>query len=419
MPAMSAPVPQPIRLKDLAAPQLAPELRTMMVEMAPASPHAIYTEQAVLDAARAQTGLGDFGDESCRAHLRPALAALDADSGHRAFGRLGNFNRIVRHVANRLRLEQLSGQRPEIEQLRISRPIIIAGLPRSGTTHMHNLLGEDPRSRCLPAGAPARGAGGGGGRGPRITRCREALAAQDAVPPYFRNMHEMTPEHAHEEIELAMMGCSSMLLEACGMAPSWRDHYLAQDQRPSYRYMARALKAVQWQRGAAGWVLQSPQHIEQLPTLAAAFPDATFVFPPRDPVAIVVSLSTMLSYIFFRLSRDLVRPKEVAAYWHDRLLRMITSCARDHGQLPPERTLEVAFDDFMADPMAWMARICQAAGRELTADAHRAPPSYQASHQRDRFGRIVHDTGELGLDIAQLRRDFHFYMERFSRRAAY
>ncbi len=414
----------PVHLEDLDAPQLAPELRQMMAEMVAASPHAVYTEQAVLDTAREQTGLDDFGDESFRVQLRKALAAMDGDDGQSAFGRLSNFNLIVRNVANRLRLEQLISQHPEIEQLSIDRPIIIAGLPRSGTTHMHNLLGEDPHSRYLPYWEsmepvpPPEDQAAAGTEDPRITRCREALAMQDAVLPYFRNMHEMVPEHAHEEIELAMMNCSSMLFETYAMVPSWRDYYLSCDQGPSYRYMLRALKAVQWQRGPNAWVLKSPQHIEQLPTLAETFPDATFVLPHRDPVAIVVSLSTMLSYTF-RLSRDPVRPQEVAAYWSDRLLRMITACVRDHDKLPPARVVDVNFDDFMADPIALMERIYQTAGRELNAESRQALESYQASHQRGRFGRVIYDPEALGLDISKMREDFRFYMERFGLREEY
>ena len=413
-----------VRLEDLDAPQLALELRQVMAAAVDASPHATYTEQAVLDAAREQTGLDDFGDESFRVHLRQMLEAMAADSGQSAFGRLSNFNLIVRNVANRLRLEQLISLHPEIEQLGIREPIIIAGLPRSGTTHMHNLLVEDPRSRCLPYWEaiepvpPPEDRAAAGVEDPRITRCREALAMQDTVLPYFRNMHEMTPEHAHEEIELAMMDCSSMLVETYGMVPSWRDYYLSCDQGPSYRYMLRALKALQWQRGPTDWVLKSPQHIEQLPTLADTFPDATFVFPHRDPVAIVVSLSTMLSYTF-RLSRDPVRPKEVGAYWSDRLLRMITACVHDHDKLPAERVVDVRFDDFMADPIALMARIYQSAGREMTTEAHRALASYQASHQRGRFGRVLYDPEALGLDIPKMREAFRFYIERFGVREEY
>ena len=422
---MSTPAPQPLYIDDLSTPQLAPELRHLMADMVAAAPHATYTEQAVLEAASAQTGLDDFGANSFRVHLRAALEAMDADSDQSDFGRLSNFNCIVRNVANRLRLEQLISQHPEIEQLSIRRPIIIAGLPRSGTTHMHNLLGADPNSRCLPywesiepVPPPEDLAMAANGEDPRITRCRETLAMQDAVLPYFRNMHEMTPEHAHEEIELAMMDCSSMLFETYGMVPTWRDYYLAQDQRPSYCYMARALKALQWLRGPANWVLKSQQHIEQLPTLAETFPDATFVLPHRDPVAIVVSLSTMLSYTF-RLSRDPVRPKEVAAYWHDRLLRMLQAGIRDHDQLPTERRVDVAFDDFMADPMAVIANIYQVAGRDLSGTTLATLQCYQASHRRNRFGRIHYDIDALGLDIPQLRRDFRFYTERFGLREEY
>ena len=110
-----------------------------------------------------------------------------------------------------------------------------------------------------------------------------ALSFLDAAMPYFKRMHEMTVEHTHEEIQLLAIDFSTMLFETTAPMPTWRDHYLARDQRPSYAYLLRVLKVLQWLRGGTRWVLKSPQHLEQFPALVDTFPDATFVVTHRDP----------------------------------------------------------------------------------------------------------------------------------------
>ena len=51
---------------------------------------------------------------------------------------------------NRLLIQDLLTRHPEIHDVKIKAPIIVAGLPRSGTTHLLNLLAADSRLRSLP-----------------------------------------------------------------------------------------------------------------------------------------------------------------------------------------------------------------------------------------------------------------------------
>ena len=130
-----------------------------------------------------------------------------------------------------------------------------------------------------------------------------ALSFLDVAMPEFKRMHEMTVDHVHEEIQLLAIDFSSMLFETIAPMPSWRDDYLARDQRPSYAYLKKILQALQWLRGGTRWVLKSPQHLEQFPALRDTFPDATFVVTHRDPVSVTASMLTMLAYSL-RLGHD-------------------------------------------------------------------------------------------------------------------
>ena len=405
-----------VRIHDLAQPQLPSSVREMMEAVRAAPPE--LSETAVLGAAVAQTGLSDFGPEDFRERLGIVLEAMRADKDLHPFGVLTNFSILVRYAVNRLRIEDAYRCHPEIEEIEICQPIIIAGLPRSGTTHMLNLISSDPGLRSMPywesmEPLPVPGEEPGeDGEDLRIRRCRQALEMQDQIMPYFKNMHEMTPEHTHEEIELAGFDFSTMLFENYAIIPAWRDYFLAHDQRPAYRYIKRVLKLLQWQRGPERWILKSPQHMEQLGPLTEIFPDATFVLPHRDPLAILLSLGTMISYSA-RMSRAPVRPQHITAYWQDRLARMLRACVRDHHLLPEERTLDVNFDAFMADDIATVRNIYQLAGREMTDEIHASMRDYMQRHPRGRFGRVLYDVQALGIDRDEARALYRFYVECF------
>ena len=236
-------------------------------------------------------------------------------------------------MKNRLLIEDLLRRHPEILEERIVAPIVICGLPRTGTTHLHNLMSADPALRSLPyweslepvlaeRERPAPGA-----PDPRRERTEMALSFLDAAMPYFKRMHEMTVEHAHEEIQLLAIDFSTMLFETTAPMPMWRDAYLARDQRPSYAYLRRVLQVLQWLRGGTRWVLKSPQHLEQFPALVDTFPDATFVVTHRDPVSVTASMVTMLAYTA-RLTRDRVDVEGIGHYWADRLERMLRPLRR-------------------------------------------------------------------------------------------
>jgi len=137
--------PADIRIEDLASPELTP-IQKSVVEAA-GGMSVEFTEAAVLGAAREATGLSDFGADDFRARLAVWLQAVDEDEELGAVGRIGVFRDITRYATNRLRFEDLLKRHPEILDVEIDRPIIIAGLPRSGTTHLLNLIAADRRLR--------------------------------------------------------------------------------------------------------------------------------------------------------------------------------------------------------------------------------------------------------------------------------
>jgi hypothetical protein len=371
-----------------------------------------------MDAAVSETGLSEFGPDDFTSRLDVLCRSLREEARLNNAGLMAQAMLLTGLLRNRLLLEDLLQRHPEIRDVRIERPIVICGLPRTGTTHLHNLMSSDTTLRSLPyweSLEPVLAEGErppDGSPDPRWARTEMALAFIATAMPEFKRMHEMTLHHVHEEIQLFAIDFSSMLFETIAPIPTWRDHYLDRDQTPTYAYLKLIMQALQWLRGGSRWILKSPQHLEQFPALLATFPDATFVVTHRDPVSVTTSMVTMLAYSA-RLGHDVVDLEWIGDYWSDRLERMLRACVEFRDILPPSQSIDVRFDEFMKNDVEMVRRIYDLADQPLTDDAETAMTAFMAEHPRGRHGGILYDLTQFGFDRDQLTSSFQFYMDRF------
>ncbi len=404
-----------IRITDLANPELSDAQKAALA----------YGETleldlsvgAVLDAAAQATGLDDFGPDDFEERLGLWLSEPDEDPDRTQLGRLMVFNDCVRYASNRLRIHALLKAHPEIHDVEIPAPIIVVGLPRSGTTHLVNLIAADGRLRSMPLWEgqapvaeenPTRDE-----HDPRFARCQQAWEQMQAMSPLISAMHPMNPDHVHEELELMLPDFSSYNQEWVGRVPKWVDYYLAHDQRPHYEYMKTGLKILQWSMPRDRWVLKCPQHLEQLGPLVETFLDATFAVTHRDPVAVIQSAATMTCYAS-RMSYRTSDPEWYLDYWTRRMRQLLEASVRDRHLLPEDRTIDVLFHEFMADDFAMVERIYDVAGLEMNDAARAEIRAHLDDHGRGKHGRVVYDLrADFGAEPAKVREGFDFYLERF------
>ncbi len=406
--------PADLRLTDLADPVYPEAAQPIRDGLAGYGATLQLHPEALLDAARARTGLDDFGDAAFRERLEILCAALRTEAGLSDAGVAVVFEQLVGNLVNRLRLQALLTAHSEIEDIPIERPIIICGLPRTGTTHLHNLLAADPALRHLPYWESLEPfpAPDEADQRPRRDRCAAGLDIVNTSMPEFKRMHDMTVDHAHEEIQLLANDISGMLFETTYRIPAFAAHYKAHDQAASYAYLKTQLQAMQWLRGGTRWVLKSPQHLEQFPTLVKTFPDATFVVTHRDPAEVTLSMATMISYAA-RMATAHPDPVAISRYWLSRAEDLLNGCLRDRGVLPAGQSIDVRFEDFMADEETTVARVYELAGQPLTPAARAAMAQFRAEHPRGRHGGVRYDADDLGLDLQDVGRRLNRYRERF------
>jgi hypothetical protein len=406
-----------IRITDLARPVLS-RVEQQLVDSAP---EVTLSVEAVLSTARERTGLNDFGAEDFKERLALWLRLADEDRGLNRFGRAALLEQLVRYAACRLRVEDLLARHPEIARIPIDRPIIVSGMPRSGTTHLVNALATSPALRSMklwestePVPLPGEPVSfEENDANPRYRRSVEAWRILTSVLEHFPAMHDMAPDHIHEEVELQSPDFSSYVPDWLFRAPAWQRYYFSHDQTPHYAYGKRVLQAMTWYKGPDRWLMKSPPNMENLAAILKVYPDATMIIAHRDPVAVIQSAITMIAY-WDRIRRSEADLPGLAALWIDRVETTLRRCVQDRERMPAERTMDVLFHEYMADEKGTIERAWQLAGLPVNDEASRRIDAYLASNRRGRHGQVVYDLhGDFGVDVPALRRRFQFYYDRF------
>ena len=406
-------------ITDYANPRVPLWFRALNGCLAPVATRiAPLRREPLLQGARKRTGYDDFGDERFFEALDVFLKSLRQDAELTPVGRLMVTQLINGLLDNRLKAEALIKQRPEILGERIERPIIVLGLPRTGTTLLQRLLAQDERLRHLQyweslmpmplgdIGAPIPSPD------PRIKRAEQGLKVVHAVAPLMLSMHELEAQAPDEEIWL--MGCdfASMLFQGSYGVDSYGTWFEETDHTRSYKYLYGMLQVLQWYRRAERWLLKSPQHLGQIKPVLEVFPDAAIIQTHRDPVTVTASLVSMATY-GRRTNHRHPDPVKIGEQWSSYIETMLRRSVEDRPA-GDRRFIDIQFGDFMAAPFDVLNKIYAFVGLEFTAKAEQAMRSWLEANPRGKHGKHEYELKTFGFDEPTLRRRFEFYQDHFS-----
>ncbi len=377
-------------------------------------------EASLVRAARRSSGLHDLGKdwdaETTREARRRLLDALENEASLHPLGRAVMRSTLVRTLVNRLRLEQLSKQHPEIPEIPVDAPVFIAGLPRTGTTLLHRLLTCEPTHRPLLSWealnpAPFPQGVKPGERDPRIPLAETAERALRYLAPDFFAIHPVEAHEVEEDVLLLDGSFVSPTVDATMPVPRYSAWLHGVDQTPCYRYFRRLVQLLLWQRPGT-YLGKTPHHLENLDALLAVFPGARVIHTHRDPVKVVPSFCSMMAH-GRRLFSDDVDPRAVGRQLHDKSLTGVKLAMASRERLPGESFLDVRYTDLVADPMKEIRRIYDFLGTTLSAETEERMSAWRAGNSQNRHGVHRYQLEDFGLDRDTLRRDFAPYCTRF------
>jgi len=109
----------------------------------------VARERLALRRSEAADPIGRFGDPPIEPALTVLVNSLKTEANFHPHGRVLMRVHLRELLETRLRLTQAWNGRPEVpETSLIERPILITGIPRSGSTFLHELVAKDPENRA-------------------------------------------------------------------------------------------------------------------------------------------------------------------------------------------------------------------------------------------------------------------------------
>jgi hypothetical protein len=375
----------------------------------------------LLEQARQNTGLSDFGGLSFQEGLRVYVDALNREAGLNQLGMITARSEIVRMLSNRLRFARDLDRHPEILDEELERPIVILGLARTGTTKLQRTISADPGVQRLELWrllnpAPWPGAGANGDY-PRVALAESIEAEMSSRYPNLMAAHALEAHEPDEEtllLELTFGAMTRGQVQSC-RTPSYVQWLDGRSKREPYEYLRMLLQYLQWQDGGARgrpWIMKTPLHLGELPTLLETFPDALVVHCHRDPVKAIPSAASLVESAR-RVRSDDVDPLEVGTEMLDRFSGLTAVALEARENLPNDSFIDLSFRAIVSDIKAVIADIYARSGRQLTGEAMAAFDAYQSRRPAHHFGRHIYSGEHYGLDEPRIRAEFAGYYETF------
>ena len=375
-------------------------------------------EASLLDHARRVTALQDFGDDSWREPFTIYLRALEEEAELTLMGRLMARSDIVLWLGTRLRIVDTLARHPEILQERIVAPMVVVGLPRSGTSILYELLAQDPAvgvplmwealQPCPPPEASSYHSD------PRIAQADGLFTQWNRVAPAFAGMHEMRGDIP---AECGLLMASTFISDhnaSLHQTPSYAAWLATADYGPVYAYHKTVLQILQWRNPRQRWLLKAPEHQVHLDTLLSVYPDARIVQTHRDPLKCMASATSLMGTLYSmrsnkpfdaRLFENIIMGEATA----QRLEHVMAQ--RDAGIVPEENIVDSRYQDLMDDPLGCIARIYAHFGMPLEADTRERMWRYLADKPKGKFGAHSYAIQEHHLKERQL---FAHYQARYA-----
>lgn len=355
----------------------------------------------LIEAARRETGLDDFGADDWREPFEILMRAIEDEAELHFFGRLWTRQEMIQFLKNRLLIEDTYRRHPEIEDQEIREPVFVLGLPRSGTSILFELLARDERfmapanwefvDPCPPPEAATYRTD------PRVPAAHHAITMATRVTPTLQAMHELGAWIPNECGVAFRMSFRSDHLAATVQAPTYANWLFAADKEPAYRYYKRLLKLLQWRNPRQHWLLKSPDHQSHLPLLFKVFPDARVVMTHRDPVRAQGSVTNLLGTYYWMRSD---KPFDAASF--EELLTPEGTAARldqvvdwlENGAIPADRVANSLYSDLVEDPQGALEKVYGQLGLPVTDQIRTAVTAYLADKPKGKFGAHTYAVDE-------------------------
>ncbi len=364
-----------------------------------------------------ETGLNDFGPSSYEEAFYQLLLSVINETGLHDFGVEMAKNMILSSLKNRLYLEASISRTPDIAIEPIKQPVWIVGLPRTGSTLLHNLLALDKSNRTLKRWEALYPSPRGGDEiSDRIERRKQAKIETDGLEyfsPGVLAKHSMGWNQPDECVTMFCDSFKSQLFGFCfGILP-YVEWLRSQDLTDAYAYYRRQLQVLQWQHSADRWVFKAPFHSCYMAEIERTFDNPLYIQLHRHPGEVVPSVASLQSSIQGVSSRFVDR-KILGKTVFDECRISMEKASEARKEISSERVVDIQYGDMVKQPIETISSIYEKWGFDFSPEYQCKITEFMAVNPKGKHGGHKYTCDEFGLTEGELERGFKSYIKQNS-----
>ena len=372
---------------------------------------------AILKEAKKITDLDTLGNPLFEEGFNKLVDSINTEADLNDIGIQAQQFRLIGVLSNMLRIEDAIQKNPEILDEKIVAPIVIVGLPRTGSTMTHRLLASDPNHTAMlwwegryPAMLSEERRGN---PSERMALGKAEVDAVVAASPDALTIHPWDYKGADEEILLLEHTFFSTVPESFMRVPSYSKWVESQDHVHAYRQLKVMLQYLQWQnpgRDQKRWVLKSPHHLGFIDKLLLVFPDSKVIQTHRDPQETVPSFCSMCANLFEPLTNSYDKNK-IGEHWATKLSKVLNHCM-EVSNANPDNFLNLDFLKMIQDPIAEMNNVYSFINEDFSDQAENAMKAWKEENQHE-MGSHRYSLEEFGLESTFIETNFSKYTNQY------
>ncbi|KAH3766703.1 sulfotransferase [Pelomyxa schiedti] len=375
--------------------------------------------------------------EMCACHspmlgdMSPALRAWDTwlsnfDLSHVPYNAHFMVNGTMHGLAEAgLKICRYTADHPELSQKPLNPIMFISGLPRAGTTILHNLVASDPRNRGihlfemhhLVSPTPPAKSKEALLNDPRIEECKKHFFGLHRFIkdywPAVAESHFTGPESIDEE-NYIMSWMGLFFIHGIFAGDAYMDYYLEPDKNFLYRVLRTFLQILN--SGFAPenlWIYKCPAHNLWLDALLQEIPDARVLFIHRNPAETIPSWAALQEVMMSHFYHDGKWNRRDIAKSSLRMWRTAAYRGMEWQQrTDPKHWYNIFYKDFLADPTGCLEKAYEHFGIPYTEEARTAMKAWLAANPQGKHGRRHYTPEMYGMTTASLEEAFGEYLNR-------
>ena len=351
---------------------------------------------------------GDLGEEDYLEPLEILVKSLNNEANLSYFGSLGAKFQITNHLQTRAKIFDYVSSH-ELKQP--SSPIFVIGLPRSGTTHLFNLLSQDTAHRSalfweIMYPFPLSKKGSFSQRR-KLFKADVVLYFKNKFTPGLDDLHYIESSSPEECLLIKTLSLRSMVYVYMANIPAYQDYIQKANFLPAFKWHKRFLQCLEVQEKPKRWLLKDPCHLEHLPEILKIYPDARFIHIKRDPSETIPSIcsltATVRSGFSSSIDKNLIG-SETLQFWKNALVRY--SNARD--SIDSSRLIDVAYEDLITDPIGMMKKIYNNFNLDLDIKTENSMVNYLSKSSMGHKNKHAYTPEEFGLTKELIQNELSF-----------